>query len=269
MIADRRLAKLEGALSPKGATLLWLAEAHEFGSLPAYVDWLLDQPISVALLERVPTQAQAGALEAMRGQPREVVRDAAHQASRDAIFLVELVLKVNVAAENTIRIAGLRYGVFFWEMRAISAEAELARRRRSRADRSASGIAERWQAWCTGTAALLTGIRVLARRPRTSAHSRAARCRQQPRSMRCRLHGVDADGLEQSANVRMLPVMGSVTIVHEPTRREGGGGPAGTLRGPARVSAHSIPRNEGWSPTCSDPPSVYAEGLLLRRWRSR
>ena len=36
------------------ATLLWLAEAHQFGSLPAYVDWLIDQPISVAPLERVP-----------------------------------------------------------------------------------------------------------------------------------------------------------------------------------------------------------------------
>jgi hypothetical protein len=38
MTAHRRLAKLEGALSPKAATLLWLAEAHRFGSLPAYAD---------------------------------------------------------------------------------------------------------------------------------------------------------------------------------------------------------------------------------------
>lgn len=52
MTAERRLAKLEGALSPKAATLLWMHEAHEFGSLPAYVDWLIDQPISVAPLER-------------------------------------------------------------------------------------------------------------------------------------------------------------------------------------------------------------------------
>ena len=62
MTAERRLAKLESALSPKAATLLWLAEAHQFGSLPAYVDWLIDQPISVAPLQRVPEQARAAAL---------------------------------------------------------------------------------------------------------------------------------------------------------------------------------------------------------------
>jgi hypothetical protein len=156
--AERRLAKLEGALSPKAATLLWLEEAHQFGSLPAYVAWLIDQPISAAPLERVPMQARTAALEAMRGQPREVVREAAHRAIRDAIFLVELVLKLNVAAEETIRIEGLRYAALFWEMRAIGAEGELARRGRSRSDRSGSTFADRWQAWCSATVAFLTGI---------------------------------------------------------------------------------------------------------------
>jgi hypothetical protein len=158
MTAERRLAKLEGALSPKAATLLWLAEAQQFRSLPAYGNWLIDQPISVAPLERVPAQARAGALEAMRGQPREAVREAAHRAVRDAVFLVELVLKVNVAAEETIHIGGLRYAALFWEMRAITAEAELARRSRSRTRGPASSTAERWQAWCTATATFLTGI---------------------------------------------------------------------------------------------------------------
>jgi hypothetical protein len=156
MTAERRLAKLEGALSPKAATLLWLAEAHEFGSLPAYVAWLVDQPISAAPLERVPAQARAAAVEALRGQPRELMRQAAHQAIRDGVFLVELVLKLNVAAEETIRIGALRYAALFWEMRALTAEAELARRSRSCAGRSALNLVERWQAWCTASAALLT-----------------------------------------------------------------------------------------------------------------
>jgi hypothetical protein len=156
--AERRLAKLEGALSPKAATLLWLAEAHQFGSLPAYVDWLIDQPISAAPLERVPAQARAAAVGALRGQPREAVREAAHQAIRDAVFLVELVLRLNSVATETIRIEGLRYAALFWAMRALGAEAELARRNRSRADRSAASLVERWQAWCTATAALLTGL---------------------------------------------------------------------------------------------------------------
>jgi hypothetical protein len=156
--AKGRLARLEGALSPKAATLLWLTDAHQFPTLPAYVDWLIDQPISVAPLERVPEQARAAAVEALRGQPREAVREASHQAVRDAIFLVELVLRLNSVAEETIRIEGLRYGVFFWEMRAISAEAELARRNRSRADRSASSLVERWQAWRAGSTGLGTGL---------------------------------------------------------------------------------------------------------------
>jgi hypothetical protein len=158
MTAERRLAKLESALSRKAATLLWLAEAHEFGSLPAYVEWLIDQPISAAPLERVPEQARAAAVEALRGQPREAVREASRGAVRDAIFGVELVLRLNSVAEEIIRIEGLRYAVFFWEMRTLTAEAELARRRRSRADRQGSSLVERWQEWCTATAALLTGI---------------------------------------------------------------------------------------------------------------
>jgi hypothetical protein len=154
--AERRLAKLEGALSPKATTLLWLTEAQKFGSLPAYVAWLIDQPISVAPLDRVPALARAGALEAMRGQPREAVREAAHQAIRDAIFLVELVLKLNVAAEEVIRIEGLRYAALFWEMRAITAEVQLEPAASSR--RSIAGHAARWAAWRASAANLIGNL---------------------------------------------------------------------------------------------------------------
>lgn len=153
MTAERRLAKVESALSPKAATLLWLAEAQQFGSLRAYVAWLVDQPISAAPLERVPSQARAGALEAMRGQPREVVREAAHRAIRDAIFLVELVLKVNVAAEDTIGMAGLRYEARFWQLRAIGTEAPLDTGAPAR--RTRRGCDARLPAWRVATASLV------------------------------------------------------------------------------------------------------------------
>jgi hypothetical protein len=146
MTAERRLAKLEGALSPKAATLLWLEEAQQFRSLPAYVAWLIDQPISASPLERVPAQARTAVVEAMRGQPREAVREAAHGAVRDGLFLVELVLRLNSVAEETIRMEGPRYAIFFWEMRALSAETTLAWRNRSRVARSTSSLAEHWQA---------------------------------------------------------------------------------------------------------------------------
>lgn len=156
MTAERRLAKLESALSPKAATLLWLAEAQQFGSLRAYADWLIDQPISVAPFERVPTQARASAFEAMRGQPREAAREAAHQAVRDATFLVELILKVNVAAEETIRVVGLRYAALFWEMRAISAEMQLEDAGRSR--RTGARHIARRTAWRLSVASLIGSI---------------------------------------------------------------------------------------------------------------
>ena len=156
MTAERRLAKLEGALSPKAATLLWLAEAQEFGSLPAYVEWLIDQPISADPLERVPAQARASALEAMRGQPREAVREAAHRAVRDAIFGVELVLKLNVAAEETMRLSRLRYAALFWEMRAISTEAQLETAGPSRAKDGRR--TPRWAAWQAAVGSLIGSL---------------------------------------------------------------------------------------------------------------
>jgi hypothetical protein len=156
MTAERRLAKLEGALSPKAATLLWLAEAQEFGSLEAYVDWLIDQPISAAPLELVPEQSERAARAAMRGQPREAVREAAHRAVRDAVFLVELVTRLNLAAVEVSRIEGLRYAVLYWQMRALSAEASLSGDAASRQVKSAS--TSRWRTWCTDVAGLVTRL---------------------------------------------------------------------------------------------------------------
>ncbi|HSW42631.1 MAG TPA: hypothetical protein VLM76_09000 [Patescibacteria group bacterium] len=127
MTAQRRLARLEGALSPKGATLLWLTEAHGFPTLPAYVGWLLDQPKEAAPLWRVPEQAETAVRAAMRGESREALRQAVRQTVRDAVFLVELVIRLNLAAEEATRFEGLRYAALFWEMRALTAEAELER----------------------------------------------------------------------------------------------------------------------------------------------
>jgi hypothetical protein len=86
------------------------------------------------------------------------VREAAHHAVRDATFLVELVLTVNVAAEDMIRIDSFQYAVLFWEVRAIGAKAQLARRARSRGGASGLGIAEPWQEWREGSSGLVTGL---------------------------------------------------------------------------------------------------------------
>jgi hypothetical protein len=137
-----RLARLEGTLSPKEATLAWLADAHQFPTLVAYVGWLVDQPKEAAPFWRVPEQAKASVRAAMRGQPRDVVEATAHQAVRDAVFLVELVLRLNGDAAERLRVEELRYAALSWEAWAIGAAGELKTDPHGR-----EAITRRWAAW--------------------------------------------------------------------------------------------------------------------------
>jgi hypothetical protein len=89
------------------------------------VSWLIDQPLSAAPLERVPTAAAAAALAAAKGQPREIAHEAAKKAFRDAVFLVELTVHINTTAEEATRLESLRRAALTWEMRARSFEREL------------------------------------------------------------------------------------------------------------------------------------------------
>jgi hypothetical protein len=121
MSTATRLAKLEGTLSPKEATLAWLAEAHQFPTLAAHVGWLVTQPPEAAPFWRVPEQAERAVRASMRGQPRDVVEAAAHQAVRDAVFLVELVIRLNVDAAELVRTESVRAAALAWEARAVAA----------------------------------------------------------------------------------------------------------------------------------------------------
>ena len=103
MAATRRLAKVEGSLSALATTLLWLEEAHAFGSLPAYVAWLIDQPIAAAPLVRVAEAAEDAVIRAMPRKSEEARAPAIRTAVRDAAFRVELVIGLNRAAQELSR----------------------------------------------------------------------------------------------------------------------------------------------------------------------
>ncbi len=156
MIAARRLAKLEGTLTPKAATLLWLTEAHGFPTLAAYVAWLVDQPASAAPLYRVPQAAEAGARAALRADRPAARERAVREAVNQAVFLVELVIRLNTAAEELIELVDLRYAALFWQMPAISAEAqpESAGTSRGLSGRRTS----RWAAWRRQVASLIGDV---------------------------------------------------------------------------------------------------------------
>jgi hypothetical protein len=158
MTLERRVEKLESALSPRTATLHWLAEAHAFGSPRAYLDWLLDQPGSAWPLNRVPAMAAAAAMAAMRGQPRESVAEAVRAAVRDALFLVDLVLEINAEIEETEGLERVRRVALSYETEAICLAQELAR-----FDPLSGGAdhAERWADSLARARAWLSGLYVI------------------------------------------------------------------------------------------------------------
>jgi hypothetical protein len=100
MTLSRRVAKLEEALTPTQLVLRWLAEAHAFGDVPAYVASLLAVDPPVAPLDRLAREAVHGARTAMRGKRPELVEPAVRSALRETIFRYELVMRINVTARS-------------------------------------------------------------------------------------------------------------------------------------------------------------------------
>ena len=137
--------------------LLWLTGAHEHGSLPAYCGWLRDRPLAEAPLARLGDQAIDEVRRRLRNATPEQSCAAAQQAERDFAFLVELVLVLSTTAEEMLQLAGLRYGMLFWERRAISAE---ARDESPDPHVARQSNAERWARWRAAVTALRLDLHV-------------------------------------------------------------------------------------------------------------
>ena len=113
--ADRRLAKLEGALSPREAVLAWLVEAQQFPSLEDHARSIAELPVEAAPLSVIGERVEASVRASMKGQPGDVVRDAVRRAIGDGVFLFTLVMHITVEALEFTRLEGLRAtAVFFW-----------------------------------------------------------------------------------------------------------------------------------------------------------
>jgi hypothetical protein len=107
MTLSRRLAKIEESLSPTQLVLRWLAEAHVFGDVPAYVASLLAKDPPVAPLDHLARQAVQGATASMRGKRPELANAAVRSALRETVFRYELVLRINVTAHELLDREGL------------------------------------------------------------------------------------------------------------------------------------------------------------------
>ena len=102
MTAERRLAKLEEALSPTQLVLRWLAQAHAYGDIDSYVGSLLDQDPPVPPLDRLAREAARGARSATRGKRPELVETAVRTALRETVFRFELVMRINVTSQELL-----------------------------------------------------------------------------------------------------------------------------------------------------------------------
>jgi hypothetical protein len=101
------VAKIEESLTPTQLVLRWLAEAHAFGDIPAYVASLLQKDPPVAPLDRLAREAVHGVRTAMHGKRPELVEPAVRSALREAIFRYELVMRINLVAHDLVDREGL------------------------------------------------------------------------------------------------------------------------------------------------------------------
>jgi hypothetical protein len=102
MTLERRLDGIEKNLSPTQLVLRWLAEAHAYGSLEAYVTTLLDLRGHQQPIDRLCRDAHNGVRASLRGKRTEAVDAAVRNALRETVFRYELVLRIYVAAHELL-----------------------------------------------------------------------------------------------------------------------------------------------------------------------
>jgi hypothetical protein len=93
--SQRRLDHLEASLSPREAVLRWMAEAHQYPTVAAYMDSLQDAPITKYPMMRLPDQVAQAVRTARKGEKAEVITRAERTAVQEVAFLFYLQLQVN------------------------------------------------------------------------------------------------------------------------------------------------------------------------------
>ena len=144
MKTEPRIAALERSLEPLEATRRWLTEAHDFGSLAAYLRWLARQPNPKAPAKSVSVRAGEAIVAKMRGRPRVIVDEFRAAAQRDAIFLVELVSEIEDAVASANRDESLRWLTLMREFQVL--RAEVVGGGGAQCDGSPTST-DRWAAW--------------------------------------------------------------------------------------------------------------------------
>lgn len=93
MTLTRRLAALEAGGDPTERVVRWLAEAHAYDSLDAYIDHILDEGPTYLPLDRLPREAIA-AIRARRGPRSQDIDAEIRSTLRDLLFRLHLVFRI-------------------------------------------------------------------------------------------------------------------------------------------------------------------------------
>ena len=109
--ADRRLDKVEASLSPTALVLRWLSEAHGHDSFTAYTRSLVEVEWPEFPLDRLAQAAKANATQHVRGLPREEAEATINRSIVETVFRVQLVLRINVIAQEFLDREALIQGV--------------------------------------------------------------------------------------------------------------------------------------------------------------
>jgi len=128
--SKRRVEKLETALTSKQAMMLWLQDAHSYNSVNEYVTYMSTQPEKAWPLARLPDQAASGVKQSLKGQPREKVDRAVHEAIKDVVFLFFLHQQLNrkLAEDSKFHLTSVR--MHMNDLHALDTERSLLERMR-------------------------------------------------------------------------------------------------------------------------------------------
>jgi hypothetical protein len=116
---DRRLDKVEARLSPQQAMLLWMQEAHQYGTVQAYSASFKDLPFARYPLVVLPKQVSEAVRATMPKAKPEAVRRAERNAVREVAFLLFLVHEFNMRLWGDWRAMGLQLALVATELKSL------------------------------------------------------------------------------------------------------------------------------------------------------
>lgn len=102
MTSERRLAAVEGGLSPTELVLAWLAEVHSHGNLDSCVRASLAEEDYVPPINRLARAATEEPRTRLKGKPREEINRASNQAVRETLFRFHLVMRINTTSHERL-----------------------------------------------------------------------------------------------------------------------------------------------------------------------